>query len=134
MGITTQGTLIHSLYSVVETFEKRSILFKAKEGENFNHRNTLSILSERSKCFRKYVQSAGVNSLAGEFGSSRFIIRITTTITIHLTAATGSCCVFTVTTMSTRDMRWPKRMARQHRTTSGSHPLTTGRSLISRPC
>jgi len=44
MGITTQGTLIHSLYSVVETFEKRSILFKAKEGENFNHRNTLSIL------------------------------------------------------------------------------------------
>jgi len=27
-----------------ETFEKRSILFKAKEGENFNHRNTLSIL------------------------------------------------------------------------------------------
>ena len=28
----------------IETFEKRSILFKAKEGENFNHRNTLSIL------------------------------------------------------------------------------------------
>ena len=27
-----------------ETFEKGSILFKAKEGENFNHRNTLSIL------------------------------------------------------------------------------------------
>jgi hypothetical protein len=27
-----------------ETFEKRSILFKAKEGENFNHKNTLSIL------------------------------------------------------------------------------------------
>jgi hypothetical protein len=27
----------------IETFEKRSILFKAKEGENFNHRNTLSI-------------------------------------------------------------------------------------------
>jgi len=26
-----------------ETFEKCSILFKAKEGENFNHRNTLSI-------------------------------------------------------------------------------------------
>jgi len=23
-----------------ETFEKRSILFKDKEGENFNHRNT----------------------------------------------------------------------------------------------
>jgi hypothetical protein len=27
-----------------ETFEKCPILFKAKEGENFNHRNTLSIL------------------------------------------------------------------------------------------
>ena len=27
-----------------ETFEKCSILFKFKEGENFNHRNTLSIL------------------------------------------------------------------------------------------
>jgi len=26
-----------------EAFEKCSILFKAKEGENFNHRNTLSI-------------------------------------------------------------------------------------------
>jgi len=26
-----------------ETFEKRSILFKAKEGENFNYRHTLSI-------------------------------------------------------------------------------------------
>jgi hypothetical protein len=30
--------------NINETFEKRSILFKAKEGENFNHRNTLSIL------------------------------------------------------------------------------------------
>jgi len=27
-----------------ETFGKCSILFKFKEGENFNHRNTLSIL------------------------------------------------------------------------------------------
>jgi len=28
----------------IETFEKCSILLKAKEGENFNHRNTLNIL------------------------------------------------------------------------------------------
>jgi len=28
----------------LETFEKCSISFKFKEGENFNHRNTLSIL------------------------------------------------------------------------------------------
>ena len=27
-----------------ETFEKCSVLFKAKEDDNFNHRNTLSIL------------------------------------------------------------------------------------------
>jgi len=29
---------------VIEIFEKCPILFKAKEGENFNHRNTWSIL------------------------------------------------------------------------------------------
>jgi hypothetical protein len=27
----------------IETFEKCSILYKVKEGENFNHRHTLSI-------------------------------------------------------------------------------------------
>jgi len=32
------------LAGLVETFEKRSSLFKAKEGENFNHRNTLKYL------------------------------------------------------------------------------------------
>jgi len=36
-----KGLLAQTLY---ETFEKCSILFKFKEGENFNHRNTLSIL------------------------------------------------------------------------------------------
>jgi hypothetical protein len=36
------STNLESLYK--ETFEKCPILFKAKEGENFNHRNTLSIL------------------------------------------------------------------------------------------
>jgi len=30
--------------ALCETFEKCSIFSKAKEGENFNHRNTLSIL------------------------------------------------------------------------------------------
>jgi hypothetical protein len=28
---------------LIETFEKRSFLFKVKEGEDFNHRNTQSI-------------------------------------------------------------------------------------------
>jgi len=32
-----------------ETFEKCSILFKFKEGDNFNHRNTLSILRIKLK-------------------------------------------------------------------------------------
>jgi len=38
------GIFIGAASKQVETFEKRSILFKAKKGENFNHRNTLSIL------------------------------------------------------------------------------------------
>jgi len=36
-----KGLLAQTLYDI---FEKCSILFKFKEGENFNHRNTLSIL------------------------------------------------------------------------------------------
>ena len=32
------------IFYEVETFEKCSILFKFKEGEDFNRRNTLSIL------------------------------------------------------------------------------------------
>ena len=40
----TFATLGIILTTKNETFEKCSILFKAKEGENFNHRNTLSIL------------------------------------------------------------------------------------------
>ena len=31
------------LVQVRETFEKRQFLFKFKKGDNFNHRNTLSI-------------------------------------------------------------------------------------------
>jgi hypothetical protein len=36
--------LFDTTYGYDETFEKCSILFKFKEDENFNHRNTLSIL------------------------------------------------------------------------------------------
>jgi len=36
--------LEQSPISCNETFAKRSILFKAKKGDNFNHKNTLSIL------------------------------------------------------------------------------------------
>jgi hypothetical protein len=35
---------LKKIQSYPETIEKRSILFKTKKGENFNHRNTLSIL------------------------------------------------------------------------------------------
>ncbi len=34
---------LRSTFQRIETFEKCSILFKIKEGENFNRRNTLSI-------------------------------------------------------------------------------------------
>ena len=45
MGYDTAGAGIYpGGFSEIETFEKCSILFKVKEGENFNHRNTLSIL------------------------------------------------------------------------------------------
>ena len=35
---------VKNIQERTETFEKCSFLFKAKEGENFNHRNTFSIL------------------------------------------------------------------------------------------
>jgi len=43
-----------------ETFEKRSILFKAKEGENFNHRNTLSISRIKIWVWRRNWAKGGV--------------------------------------------------------------------------
>jgi hypothetical protein len=36
-------TFYEAVSGNLETFEKCSILVKVKEGENFNHRNTLSI-------------------------------------------------------------------------------------------
>ena len=46
--------------------------------------------------------------------------------------ATGSCCVSTVTTMSTRGIRWLTPMARRRRVKSASRLLPTGRSQILR--
>jgi hypothetical protein len=43
-GITTGAIRPQTAWYQRETFEKCSILFKFKEGENFNRRNTLSIL------------------------------------------------------------------------------------------
>jgi len=37
-----------------ETFEKRSILFKIKEGDNFNHRHTMSISRIKIWAWRWY--------------------------------------------------------------------------------
>jgi len=42
--MTLRAQILGSFFIKEETFEKCSILFKAKEGENFNHRNTWSIL------------------------------------------------------------------------------------------
>jgi hypothetical protein len=58
MIISGSGLIIMCTYNIIyrskfgkssfpyhnETFEKCSILFKAKDGEKFNHMNTLSIL------------------------------------------------------------------------------------------
>ena len=40
----TEASESTSLVDIYEIFEKCSILFKIKEGDNFNHKNTLSIL------------------------------------------------------------------------------------------
>jgi len=46
MALICNGTRTEKVYPRpgIETFAKCSILFKYKKGENFNHRNTLSIL------------------------------------------------------------------------------------------
>ncbi len=51
----------------METFEKCSILFKFKEGENFNHRNTLSIL--RIKLKLHCVQNVEPDAEIGQKGA-----------------------------------------------------------------
>jgi hypothetical protein len=50
-----------------ETFEKCSILFKFKEGENFNHRNTWSIL--RIKLKLHFVQNVEPDTEIGQKGA-----------------------------------------------------------------
>ena len=50
-----------------ETFEKCSILFKFKEGENFNHRNTYSIL--RIKLKLHCVQNVEPDTEIGQKGA-----------------------------------------------------------------
>jgi hypothetical protein len=50
-----------------ETFEKCSILFKFKEGENFNHRNTFSIL--RIKLKLHCVQNVELDTEIGQKGA-----------------------------------------------------------------
>jgi len=50
-----------------ETFEKCSILFKFKAGENFNHRNTLSILRIALKLH--FVQNVEPNAEIGQKGA-----------------------------------------------------------------
>jgi hypothetical protein len=50
-----------------ETFEKCSILFKFKEGENFNHWNTFSIL--RIKLKLHCVQNVELDTEIGQKGA-----------------------------------------------------------------
>ncbi len=51
----------------IETFEKCSILFKFKEDENFNHRNTLSILRIALKLH--FVQNVESDTEIGQKGA-----------------------------------------------------------------
>jgi hypothetical protein len=44
LSLRVKTPLVIDSSNRLETFEKYSILFKAKEDDNFNHRNTLSIL------------------------------------------------------------------------------------------
>ncbi|MCG2759393.1 MAG: hypothetical protein L6263_13325 [Desulfobacteraceae bacterium] len=39
-----RDNFLERIGSIIETFEKCSVLFKFKEGENFNRRNMLNIL------------------------------------------------------------------------------------------
>jgi len=57
-----------------ETFEKCSILFKVKEGENFNHRNTLSILRIALKlhCVPKFEPDAEIGQISADFERGHF--------------------------------------------------------------
>ncbi len=50
-----------------ETFEKCSILFKFKEGENYNHRNTMSILRIALKLH--FVQNVEPDTEIGQKGA-----------------------------------------------------------------
>jgi hypothetical protein len=53
--------------TIAEIFEKCSILFKCKAGENFNHRNTLSILRIALKLH--FVQNVEPNAEIGQKGA-----------------------------------------------------------------
>jgi len=66
----------------LETFEKCSILFKVKEGENFNHRNTWSIsrialkvsadASLRVTKVPKFGPDAEIGQISADFERGRF--------------------------------------------------------------
>jgi hypothetical protein len=59
--------LIITILLIGETFEKCSILFKAKAGENFNHRHTLSI--SRIELKLHFVQNVEPNAGIGQKGA-----------------------------------------------------------------
>jgi len=90
--------------------------------------------SEPSRFFRGSVPGAGENSRGERFENSRSITRITITTTIRLTAATGSCCVSTVTKTSTPGIRWRNGMAVRPLATSRRCLPVISRSLLWKIC
>ena len=90
--------------------------------------------SERSRFFRGSVPGADENFRGEKFESSRFTTKITTTTTIRLTAATGSCCVSTATKTSTPGIRWRNGMAERRPAANSRRLRATGPSLLWKIC
>jgi len=91
------------------------------------------IVNEHSRFSPQSVHDVGGNSQARDFVNSRSTIKITTTITILLTAEIGSCCAAFVTIMSTRGMRMQNGMPGGKKEKRKNHLQPTSRSLLSKP-
>jgi len=87
--------------------------------------------NKRSRSIPGFVRGAGENFKVRNFVNSPSITRTTTTITIRLTAVIGNYYVFTVTTMSTRDIWTRNGMTRKRRVASKNRLPCINRSPTS---
>lgn len=89
---------------------------------------------KRLRCILGFVESAGVNFQAKDFVNSRFITRITTTITTRPMEVIGNSCASIVMIMNTRGIWSRNGMTEIHRKMSRHRPLHISRWPVSRPC